>query len=103
MEISLKASYGFELIFKADNVNISEDIEDRIYQKTEDGKTNYRSCERDISDDSIEQITTLLNDMVYYRKRTFDGTELIENLFAKLPEDKIDKLLLKLKRDYESE
>ena len=43
MEISLKRNFGFELIFKAENVNVCEDIEERIYGKTEDGKTDYKT------------------------------------------------------------
>lgn len=39
MEISLKRNHGFYLVVKADNVNIEEDIEKRVYSKDENGKT----------------------------------------------------------------
>lgn len=103
MEISLKRNYGFELIFKAENVNVVEDIEDRIYGKTEDGKTDFRNVTRDVKTDVIEQFVSVLDDMISYREAKFDSSDLIERLFEKLPNDKIDLLITKLKRDYEEE
>jgi hypothetical protein len=103
MEISLKTNYGFELIFKAENVNVCEDIEDRIYGKTEDGKTDYKNVKRDVKTDVIEQFVSVLDDMIYYREADFDSSSLIERLFEKLPQDVCDKLIVKLKRDYETE
>jgi hypothetical protein len=103
MEISLKRNYGFELIFKAENVCVTEDIEDRIYPKTDDGKTDFRNVKRDVKTDVIEQFVSVLDDMISYREAKFDSSDLIERLFEKLPNDKIDILLAKLKRDYEEE
>ena len=104
MEISLKRNYGFELIFKAENVNVVEDIEDRIYGKTEDGKTDYKvPPKRDIQTHAIEQFVSVLDDMINYREAKYDSSDLIERLFEKLPNDKIDVLIKKLKRDYEDE
>lgn len=103
MEISLKRNYGFELIFKAENVTIFEDIEERIYGKTEDGKTDYKNVKRDIKTDIIEQFVSVLDDMIYYREADFDSSSLIERLFEKLPQAVCDKLLVKLKRDFETE
>jgi hypothetical protein len=103
MEISLKRNYGFELIFKAENVNVCEDIVDRIYGKTEDGKTDYKNVKRDVKTDVIEQFVSVLDDMIYYREADFDSSSLIERLFEKLPQDVCDKLIVKLKRDYETE
>lgn len=101
MEIELKISYGFELIFKAENINIVEDIEDRIYGKTEEGKTDFKNVTRDIKTDAIEQFVSVLDDMIYYRKENFDSSDLIERLFEKLPNNKVELLLNKLKKDYE--
>lgn len=103
MEISLKRNYGFELIFKAENVNVCEDIEERIYGKTEDGKTDYKNIKRDVKTDAIEQFVSVLDDMIYYRDADFDSSGLIERLFEKLPQDVCDKLIVKLKRDYETD
>lgn len=103
MEISLKRNYGFELIFKAENVNVCEDIEERIYGKTEDGKTDYKKVKRDVKTDVIERFVSVLDDMIYYREADFDSSGLIERLFEKLPQDVCDKLIVKLKRNYETE
>jgi hypothetical protein len=103
MEISLKRNYGFELIFKAENVNVVEDIEDRIYGKTEEGKTDFKNVTRDIKTDVIEQLVSVLDDMINYREAKYDSSDLIERLFEKLPNEKIDVLIKKLKRNYEEE
>ena len=103
MEISLKRNYGFELIFKAKNVNVCEDIEERIYSKTEDGKTDYKNVKRDVKTDVIEQFVSVLDDMIYYREAEFDSSNLIERLFEKLPQEVCDKLLIKLNSNYRTE
>ena len=104
MEISIKRNYGYSLIFKAENVNVEEDIEERIYQKLEDGKTDFsKPPQRDINTDVIEQIVRVLDDLIDYREREFDSSSLIELLFEKLPNDSCIKLLSKLNRDYEIE
>jgi len=48
MNITLKRNYGFELIFEAENVRVTEDIEERIYSKTEDGKLITKYHQREI-------------------------------------------------------
>lgn len=102
MNITLKRNYGFELIFEAENVKVTEDIEDRIYSKTEDGKTDFKTPpKRDVKTDAIEQFVNVLDDMIYYRESEFDSSSLIERLFEKLPQEVANKLLVKLKRDYE--
>ena len=102
MNITLKRNYGFELIFEAENVKVTEDIEERIYSKTEDGKTDYKiPPKRDIQTNAIEQFVSVLEDMIYYREAEFDSSSLIESLFEKLPQDTASKLLVKLKRNYD--
>lgn len=104
MEISLKRNYGYELIFKAENVNVSEDIEDRIYSKLPDGKSDFKTPpKRDIKTDVLDQFVSVLDDMIYYRDADFDSSGLIERLFEKLPQEAANTLLVKLKRDYEVE
>ena len=102
MEITLKASYaGYDIIFKSENVIVTEDIEERIYPVSEDGKVDYKSRPlRDISDNALNQFVALLDDIIYYRKRDFNSSDLIEKLFEKLPEDSANKLFAKLKNDY---
>jgi hypothetical protein len=101
MEIELKRNFGFELTFKAENVIITEDIESRTYSKTEDGKIDFTNVKRDIKTDVLEQFSSLLDEMIYYREAEFDSSDLIETLFEKLPNDKKQFILIKLKRDYE--
>ena len=101
MEISLKTKYGFELTFRAENVEVCEDIEQRTYGTTEEGKTDFNNVKRDIKTDVIKQFVSVLDDMIYFRKDYFDSSDLIERLFEKLPQDVCDKLIVKLKRDYE--
>ena len=104
MDITLKRHYGYELIFEAENVKIIEDIEDRIYSKTEDGKTDFKTPpKRDVKTNALEQFTSVLDDMIHYREADFDSSDLIERLFAKLPQEVANNLLVKLKRDYETE
>ena len=102
MNITLKKNYGFELIFEAENVRVTEDIESREYPKDENGKTIINlNPKRDIKTDAIEQIVNVLDDMIYYREAEFDSSSLIERLFEKLPQETANELLVKLKRNYE--
>jgi hypothetical protein len=102
MEISLKANYGYELIFKADNVNVCEDIEERVYPKTAEGKPDFKQPpNRDISTDAMDTIANLFGDMAYYRKADYDSSSLIETLFEKLSETCRADLLERLNNSYE--
>jgi hypothetical protein len=103
MEIAIERNYNTYLIFKAENVNVEEGIESRVYGKTEDGRTDYTNATRDIKTDVIEQFVSVLDDMIYYREADFDSSGLIERLFEKLPQDVCDKLIIKLKNNYENE
>ena len=101
MNITLKRNYGFELIFEDENVRVIEDVEERIYEKTDDGKIDYRKVKRDVKTDAIENFVHILYDMIYYREAEFDSSSLIEKLFEKLPQEVANKLLVKLKCYYE--
>ena len=104
MEITLKVKgiYGYDLIFEAENVKISEDVEDRIYSKTEDGKIDFKTPpKRDFKTETLVQFSSLLEDMIHYREAEFDSRNLIERLFEKLPQEIADNLLTELKRMYE--
>lgn len=101
MEILIRNKFGFELIFKTDNVDVSEDIEDRIYSKTNFNKNGTALVERDIKTDVVQQFVSVLDDMIYYRKAEFDSSDLIKRLFEKLPKESRDKLMLDIKETYE--
>jgi hypothetical protein len=97
MEIQLKRNYGYYLIIKAENVNIEEDVEERIYSKTEDGKIDFsKPPVRDISTVTLDQMTSILSDLIYYREREYDASSLIKQLFDKLPMEVGDVLIKEL-------
>lgn len=103
MEISLKRSYGHFLVFKADNVNVEEDIETREYAKDENGKVDFKiPPKRDIDTNAIDQIVRLLDDMLYYRVAEYDSSDLITSLFEKLPTELANNLSCELKARYAS-
>jgi hypothetical protein len=101
MKITLKKNYGYELIFEAENVKVTEDIESREYPKDKNGNTILVPPKRDIKTDVLNQFANVLEDMIYYREAEFDSSNLIERLFEKLPSDLAIKLSEKIKRDYE--
>lgn len=101
MNIELKRNYGYELIFTAENVRITEDIEERIYAKREDGKTDFgKLLDRDINDEAVQQFVNILYEIADYRHREFDSIDLIEKLFERLPQEAAEKLVEKLHNDY---
>jgi hypothetical protein len=101
MNIELKRNHGYYLLFEADNVKVEEDIETREYPKDENGKSIINlNPKRDISTDALHQITTLLDDMIYYREAEYDSSELIQRLFDKLPKEAAFKLAERIKLDY---
>lgn len=101
MEISLKRNHGYYLIFKADNVNVEEDIETREYTKGENGKIDFKiPPKRDIDTGVLNQIVSLLEDMIYYRDAEYDSTDLIKNLFCKLPAESAQELSVLLEKEY---
>ena len=104
MEISVKRNYGISIVFKAENVHVEEDIEQRIYSKTEDGKTDFsKPPKRDINTEILDQFAMVMDDLINYRVEKYDSSSLIERLFEKLPDGELQKLLSKLNRDYEVE
>ena len=104
MEISVKKNCGYYLVFKAENVNVEEDIEQRIYPKTKDGKIDHsKPIVRDIDTNILNQLTQVVEDLIYYRVEKYESSSLIERLFEKLPNDSVKKLLFKLNKDYEIE
>lgn len=97
MEISLKKNYGYELIFIDDNIKVIDDIESREYHKGQDGKTDFKlPPKRDIKTEAMEMFTSVLYDMAYYRVAEFDSSNLIEQLYEKLPPEIASDLLEKL-------
>ena len=97
MGIELKtSSYGFDLVVKAENVNISEDIQERVWE-------NNRIVRRDVQDEWVKNIAQLMGDIIYYRVADFNSSDLIEQLFNKLPQETAEKLSSKLYLEYGNE
>lgn len=102
MNIEIKLNYsGKDLVYTAENVKIEESILERIYEKDENGKTNFKILKlEDITDEVIEQFVSLTDELLYYRKRDFDASALIFQAFDRLPEEKIKTVLEQLNKDY---
>jgi len=102
MNITLKAHSGYELIFEAENVRVTEDVEERTYTKGEDGKIDFKiPVKRDIQTAVLEQFVAVLDDLIYYRYDEFNSSPLIERLFTKLSEADAKKLITELNKEYE--
>lgn len=96
MEISLNASYhSYILKIEDGSYKLELDIEKRAYPIDDiSGKIDTKKpVERDIDEQYISKLSRVLEDMIYYRKKEFDSSDLIFHLFQKLPEVKKEELL----------
>jgi len=50
----------------------------------------------DVTDKAIKDFMGVLSDLAHYRDREFDSCDLIEQLFEKLPSEKVQSLITKL-------
>lgn len=101
MEIELDCRHGYNLVVKAENVHIREDVEERQYFYKEDGKIDLtKGPKRDVKEDAIQTVAQVLEDMVYYREKEVNTSGLIERLFDKLPQDVASELSKKLFKSY---
>lgn len=101
MEILLKRNYGHYIVFKAENVCVEEDVEERTYKKGADGKLVFNlNPERDITENCVSQFVNVLEDIIYYRIKPYDSSLLVERLMEKMPEDKRIELITRLVNDY---
>lgn len=103
MEIKVESSYTqTTIVFIADNVKVHECISEGIYAKKEDNKLDYsRRLGKDITDEYMRMFITLMDDIVYYREKEYDSSDLIVNLFSKLPESCQKRLIIELSEEYE--
>jgi hypothetical protein len=100
MEIRLKGTnVSHEIVVKDTNVLIEFDATEREWIKDENGKA-IRSI-NDISDEALNMFTTVTEDLIYYRQKEYDSSNLIIQLFDKLSEGRKDMLLDQLRADYE--
>ena len=100
----IERNYSKIIKITADNVNIEEDVEFREYAKKEDGKIDWtRNVCRDISDEYMNMIARVMSDMAYYRERPYDSSQLIRQLFERLPSEAASELVHRLNKEYNEE
>lgn len=98
MEIKLKANYyGAYIIVDDLNVHIEDYISHMIYPPKEDGTRDLTVYpQKCIKTDAMNQIASLMSDMVSNRVRPYNSSDLIIKLFDKLPDEVKEELLKKL-------
>ena len=103
MEIYLNTRlYGKILTVKDTNVVLEEDVEERIYEKDENGKTDCtKPYRRDISTQYLDALSDTLSEMISYRTSAFDSSDLVTALFDKIPIEKRQETLNTLKNYYD--
>ena len=103
MEIYLNTRlYGKILTVKDTNVLLEEDVEERIYEKDENGKVDWtKPCRRDISTGYLDMLSETLFEMLSSRTSAFDSSDLVVALFEKIPIEERQKTLNILKEYYD--
>lgn len=100
MNIQVKNRYGCELIIEDDDTVITVDAEKRTYPfKKEDGKTDYSRCEKDVDEAVLDEFSCALGDLIYYREKEYDSSDIILALFEKLPEQQKQEVYEKIKNE----
>lgn len=94
-----KSHYAKYIEVRADNVQISHDVEYRQWDKNDEGAV-FKSVS-DVDTDALDMTSQLLLDMIDDRERDYDSSDLIGCLFKKLPTDVRSNLLQTLTEDYE--
>jgi len=105
MEIRIKSTYGSTYVLvDAENVKIEDCISESEYALKEDGKKDFsKRLGDDITDSDMQIFCSLLDDIVYYRRKPFDTSSLIQSLFDKLPEEKKSGVLKYIESAYDPE
>lgn len=100
MNIELKSSYDYHtVVVTAENVKIEHDVTYSEWEKR-DGKS-IKTLSGCIEDREMQSLCSFMEDIAYLRVRPYDSSELIKQLFAKLPDNKAKELLNTLNKDYE--
>lgn len=89
MEIEFKRSdYYTYLIYTDVNVRVEDQV------------STGGPLENEIATNTIDKFVGVLDDLIYFRQKEYDSTNIISNLFDKLPEEKQQTLLKKFNEDY---
>jgi hypothetical protein len=105
MQISLETRYCYLLVVSDDDgTQITENIQSTEYPRDENGKviTSVRP-KLDIKTGALEEVSNVLYDMIRYREAEFDSSDLIQQLFEKLPKQMAHVLCKELEHDYNIE
>lgn len=97
MTIDIERKYGYYLTVRDNDLEIIDNIEKMEYITTAEGSKINKS---DIDTNYLDMFTSVLDDMMYYRKAEYDSSSLIERLFDKLPTNKQQELLKELNNNY---
>jgi len=95
-----RSHYCKNIVVKDTNVHIEEDVEKRTFFKDEEGNSKIV---RDISDDSLNMVSSTLDHMIYDRVADYDSSGLIESLLEKLPQEKREELYKHIREEYINE
>lgn len=97
--------YKGNLIITADNVKIEEDVFYNVYAKKEDGKTDFSKIlvRDEVRDEYLDMMSSVLEDLIYWRKQEYDTSNLIMYLFEKLPIQKQKELQQQISKTYQFE
>jgi len=104
MEIQIKGGnyYGIDIHYKAENVNVIEDVFETIYGKDENGKTDYsKRLGRDVADEVLNKFCSITEDLIYYREKKYNSLSLINQLLNKLPEKEKLEIYNSLKDEFD--
>jgi hypothetical protein len=100
MEIKVNStSLSYDVRIKDTNVLIEFDATDREWIKDKNGKAVR--CTSDVSDEALDIFSTVTEDLIYYRQKEYDSSNLIKQLFDKLSEVMQTGLLEELNKEYE--
>jgi hypothetical protein len=97
MNIEFKGSRMYsEIIVTDDNVRIEEVVSESVIIETNDFKTS------DITTESLDKFSELLDEMLYYREREYFNESLTKELFNKMPQEKAIELIKELADEYDA-
>ena len=81
--------------------SIEEDVSESVYETTLEGKVNHSNkLMTDVSDYDLRTMVNAVKELMGYRKRTYDSSDLIKSLFEKLPDDVRSELIEELHVEY---
>jgi|SRR5690606_13308275 len=105
MEITLDSRYNaYTIKVESGDAVITSDVTHiEFIREEENGKAVRTTHYREPNNEIINNLQSVLEDLVYNRVNDVDSSYLIGVLFSKLPQDKVQDLLNTLNEDYGNE